>query len=177
MEGRIAYLIIDGYNLIGIHHGDLDLKRKELIRDLIEYRKAKGHDITVVFDGHGGVSLKETINIEEGIRVIYSRMAKKADEVIKEIVREKNRFYIVVSSDREVAGYAWAAGSVPVRSEDFNERMMEVLLGRADDEYKWPDDMYDDRLAEENEYGPQKKGFFHRLSKRERAVMRALNKL
>jgi len=84
----MALLIIDGYNLIGIHHRDLDARRKALIRMLIDYRRIRGHSITLVFDGHGGFSARESIKSEGGIRVIYSRISRKADDVIKEIIKK-----------------------------------------------------------------------------------------
>ncbi|MBU4321109.1 MAG: NYN domain-containing protein, partial [Nitrospinae bacterium] len=47
----MSSIIIDGYNLIGIHHKDLESQRQRLVERLAEYKKIKGHYITVVFDG------------------------------------------------------------------------------------------------------------------------------
>ncbi len=57
----MANILIDGYNLIGIAHKDLEKARQELIQKLHGYAKTKGHDITLVFDGWKNGQLKETI--------------------------------------------------------------------------------------------------------------------
>ena len=50
---------------------------------LIEYRKGKSHDITVVFDGWKTGEARESQSATGGIKVIYSRIGEKADSVIK----------------------------------------------------------------------------------------------
>ena len=37
----IASIIIDGYNLIGIHHKDLESQRQRLVERLAEYKKLR----------------------------------------------------------------------------------------------------------------------------------------
>jgi hypothetical protein len=96
----ISSIIIDGYNLIGIEHNDLNRQREKLIRLLIEYKKIKGHEITVVFDGWKSGSGKEEQSTTGGVRVIYSRLAEKADAVIKRIISKERKEWIVISSDR-----------------------------------------------------------------------------
>jgi len=165
----MAHLLIDGYNLIGIYHNDPEGARKGLIRQLALYRQKKGHTITLVFDGHGGGSAVETVRKELGIEVIFTRIGKKADDLIKEILRKKRGGVIVISSDREIADYAWGHGAVPVRSGDFLKRLEAALEegagyeGMDDEEYEWE--------------GRRKKGRSYTPSKREKAVSRALRKL
>jgi len=164
----MAYLLIDGYNLIGIYHRDPEEARKGLIRQLAEYRRRRGHRITLVFDGQGGRAPVETIRKELGIEIIFTRISRKADDLIKEIVRKERSGVIVISSDREVADYAWGHGAVPVRSEDFLIRLEAALEGEAgydgmDEEFQWE--------------GRRKKGRSYTPSKREKAVRRALRKL
>ena len=55
-------IIIDGYNLIRqssslkrLDAQDLEQGREALLERLIAYRQVRGHPITVVFDGWGGV--------------------------------------------------------------------------------------------------------------------------
>ncbi len=182
MPGRlkISRLIIDGYNLIGTQHRDLEFRRNRLVKRLIGYRRILGHDITVVFDGHGGISSKETVRVDGGVRIIFSRIAKKADDVIKEMIVREKKFFIVVSSDREVADFAWSHGSVPVGSADFLGKLNSALRGRdvAGDE-DIPDELTEKMLGDEEEEDewPVRKGSSHRLSKRQKAVTRALTKL
>ncbi|HEB75517.1 MAG TPA: hypothetical protein ENJ04_04120 [Nitrospirae bacterium] len=175
----MSRLIIDGYNLIGTLHGDLESRRKRLVKRLVRYRAAKGHDITVVFDGHGGLSPRETLQTDGGVRIVFSRIARKADDVIKDMLVQGGGGFIVVSSDREIADFAWARGSVPVGSGEFLRKLDEALLD--DGEAGGGETMDEVTLKvladEEEETGTVRKGASRRPSKRRKAVMRALNKL
>ena len=99
------HIIVDGYNFIGKYSGmigDIEEKREALINLLFEYRALKKHDITVVFDGwQNGMSV-ESSEIKKGVRIIFSRLGEKADDVIKRLT-VKGENIIVVSSDREVS--------------------------------------------------------------------------
>lgn len=163
----ISSLIIDGYNLIGIQHRDLREKREELIQQLIAYQKLKGHDITVVFDGWKTGSHREEHAVTGGIRVIYSRLGDKADDVIRKIISLEKKEWIVITSDREIARHAWAEGAVPVSSDDFRQR-----LGQ--------DDMNRGEISEspyDEEGDARKKGNPRQPSKKEKALIRVLRKL
>ena len=161
----ISFLIIDGYNLIGIYHSNLEKQRELLVNSLIEYRKGKGHDITVVFDGWKTGEARESQSVLGGIKVIYTRLGEKADFVIKRIVSSDRREWIVVTSDRDIADHAWASGSIPVPSEDFLralERKVPPCFGDED---------------EEDYREPQRKGNPKKLSRKERVLRRAVSKL
>ena len=163
----ISHIIIDGYNLIGIHHDDLKRHREKIIELLIEYRKIKGHDITVVFDGWKSGSHMEEMYVTGGIKVIYSRLGEKADNVIKRIIFREKREWIVISSDRDIGAFAWSCGSVPVLSEEFYlilEKAGEFLTG----EYS---------PLENNDFTENKKGNPRKLSKKDKTLMRVLRKL
>ncbi len=160
-----AEILIDGYNLLGIYHSDLAAARRNLITLLSKYRAIRGHSITVVFDAYRGMAPKGRQMKEGGIRIIYTPAAKKADDVIKEIILREKRYFVVISSDRQVADFAWSKGCVPVRSEDFLKRLEEALRG-------------EDREIPLYSHQPGKgKGVSHRLSKRQKAIVRTLNKL
>ncbi|MDI6744745.1 MAG: NYN domain-containing protein [Thermodesulfovibrionales bacterium] len=163
----IASIIIDGYNLIGIQHKDLESQRQRLVERLAEYKKIKGHEITVVFDGWKSGSGNESHSVTGGIKVIYSKLGEKADAVIKRIVSSGKKQWIVITSDREIADHAWANGSVVVSSGEFSD-----ILGKP---LKVGEGEFD--LIDEDEYEPTKKGSSRRLSKKEKAKMRALSKL
>lgn len=163
----IASIIIDGYNLIGIQHKDLESQRQKLVERLAEYRKIKGHEITVVFDGWKSGSGDESHSVTGGIKVIYSKLGEKADAVIKRIVSSEKKQWIVITSDREIADHAWANGSVVVSSDEFSDilgKPLKVETGEFD-------------MIDEDEYEPPKKGSSRRLSKKEKAKMRAMSKL
>ena len=160
----IAPIIIDGYNLIGIQHRDLRHKREELIQQLIAYKRLKGHDITVVFDGWKTGSHREEHAVTGGIRVIYSRLGDKADDVIRKIISQEKKEWIVITSDREIASHAWAEGAVPVSSDDFRQRLGQDDMNRGEN----PHDEGWDRREKGNPRQP---------SKKEKALIRALRKL
>jgi len=158
-------LIIDGYNVIGTSHRNLEKQRGMLIDSLIEYGKKKGHEMTVVFDGWKTGEAQESRSITGGVKVIFSRVGEKADSVIKRIISSERREWIVVTSDRDIADHAWASGSVPVPSDDF----LRVIEGNSSP-----------FIAEEDEEDfqePRRKGNPRKLSRKEKALKRALSKL
>jgi hypothetical protein len=73
----------------------------------------------------------------------------------------------VITSDREIADHAWASGSIPVSSEKFlNAFERKSPLSSDEGEY------------DDNEYiEPQRKGNPRKLSKKDKAIKRALSKL
>jgi predicted RNA-binding protein with PIN domain len=166
-EDAIAFLIIDGYNLIGISHDNLKKEREELIESLILYRKRKGHEITLVFDGWKTGEGSEAKNVIGRIRVIYSRIGEKADSVIKRIISSEKHQWIVVTSDRDIIHHAWSSGAIPITSEQF--------LPLLEKTHIHPFEEYED---EEEEYmQPRQKGNPRKLSKKQKSVLRALKKL
>ena len=137
-----------------------------LIDSLIEYRKRKGHDITIVFDGWKTGQGQESRSVLGGVKLIYSRLAEKADEVIKRTISSEKREYIVVTSDRAIADYAWSSGSIPVPSNEFL---------RALERDRQP---FMDKEESDEEYGGQpRKGNPRQLSKKEKALRKATSKL
>ena len=166
-EVCISSIIIDGYNIIGISHKDLKNQRDELVDSLIAYRKRKGHDITVVFDGWKTGESQESRSKTGGVTVIYSRIGEKADSVIKRVIGSGKSGWIVITSDRDIARCAWSKGSVPIQSEDF-VRIVEQHAQNypATEEY-----------GDKEPQKPCRKGSSRKLSKKEKAIRRALIKL
>ncbi|NWF51639.1 MAG: NYN domain-containing protein [Nitrospirae bacterium] len=163
----MSSIIIDGYNLIGIYHKDLEKERNLLIESLIEYKKKKGHNITVVFDGWKTGWLKENQSIVGGIKVIYSRLGERADSVIKRIMSTERGSWIVITSDRDIIAHAWSSGSIPISSEDF---LKAISKSQTEENITYEKDE-DDYLK------PKKKGNPRRLSKKEKAIRQTLSKL
>jgi predicted RNA-binding protein with PIN domain len=166
-EKDISSIIIDGYNLIGIDHGDLSAQREKLIRMLAEYGKTKRHDITVVFDGWKSGGQREQSGVIAGITVVYSRLGEKADSVIKRIICTGEKEWIVISSDREIADRAWSCGSVPVPSATFESFLAhpgKTVAGEFEP-------------LEEDREVLHKRGRARTPSKKEKAVLRVLKKL
>lgn len=119
----MAHILIDGYNLIGITHKDLEKTRQELIQKLHEYAKTKGHDITLVFDGWKNGQLKETITKLAGLTIVYSKLGEKADSVIIKLLSSATKQWIVVSSDREISDFAERKGFAAITSDEFEGKL------------------------------------------------------
>jgi uncharacterized protein len=136
-----------------------------LIDALIEYGKRKSHNLTVVFDGWRTGQGQENRTVIGGVKVIYSRIGDKADSVIKRMISAERREWIVVTSDREIVDHAWSTGSIPVSSDDFlNALNAKDLSGFGEED-------------EEEYFQPRRKGSPRQLSKKEKAVRRAISKL
>jgi predicted RNA-binding protein with PIN domain len=146
---------------------------------LIDYKKIKAHDITVVFDGYKNGAGTEHVTVRGGVKIIYSRLGERADDVIKRIISRDRKEWIVVTSDRSIADHAWSVSSVPIQSDGFYEAVLKQInrnktetetTGKDVDELLYKD-------IDDGEYGHSLKGNPHRLSKKEKAIRRALGKL
>lgn len=161
-------IIIDGYNLIGSDTGltgNLEHKRNWLVQQLANYRKIKGHGVTVVFDGWRSGSISEVKQEHDGICVMYSRLGEKADSVIVRLARKESAGCVVVTSDREVRTAVERFGTVALYSGEFSLMLRNLGATFAGEE---PD--YPRREA-------RKKGNPRRLSKKERKRRETLTKL
>ncbi|SRR4030067_1640185 len=167
------HIIVDGYNFIGKYSGmigDIEEKREALINLLCEYRALKKHDITVVFDGWQNGMPDESINVLRGVKVIYSRLGEKADDVIKRL-SVKGQNIVVVSSDREVSSYAVNRGAVALSCSEFEKKLTELAY------YKQNDINKDEEIYSSDFASTKKKGNPRRLSKEERRKRVRMNKL
>jgi len=174
----MARLLLDGYNLIGVLHRDMDKARLALLEALISYNKKRGHEITVVFDGWRGGTREGTRTAHGGIRIIFSRLGETADVVIKHLIKEnEGKGLIVVSSDREIQRAAWAARAVPIGSEEFLERLSSK--GEKTGTLNLYPMSPEEDLEEEGPPGKRGRTFSKKetLSKKEKARERALIKL
>jgi predicted RNA-binding protein with PIN domain len=145
--------------------------REALIHQLASYKRARGHEITVVFDGWQSGNLTENQQWQRGILVIYSRRDERADEVIKRMARRFGNGAVVVTSDREVVRFAETAGATAVSSEEFDGRMgMAVVM-----EEKGVDTEEAERGIVRR--GTKKKGPARRPSKSRRRAIERLKKL
>lgn len=161
----------------------MEKARDGFVNLLMDYKKIKAHDITVVFDGYKNGAGTEHVAVRGGVKIIYSRLGEKADNVIKRIVSNEHKEWIVVSSDRDIVNHAWAVNSIPVPSDKFFEIISKQVqekrnseeiesVNRGDAE----DISYID-FEDDSEYSHSPKGNPHRLSKKEKTIRRALNKL
>ncbi len=137
---------------------------------MIKYKKLTNHQLTIVFDGWKGIH-KESLSSIGGLRIIFSGIGENADEVIKRIICEDNKQWIVVSSDREIASNAWRCNCIPLNSELFTRKIKSSMREYIHEE---SDADHDDINIEMNK---TKKGKAKMLSKKDKAVKLALSKL
>lgn len=172
------HIIIDGYNLIRqspalrrFERISLEEGRRELVRRVSRYKKAKGHKVTVVFDGWlTGPPAREESR-EAGIRIIFTARGETADEAICRMVEKGGEEIVVVTSDRPVARRAFSRGNAAVSSQDF-----EALMKREEDNVfireKGVDEGEDEDSASAKHRGPSR-----RTSKKEKRAVQRLKKL
>jgi predicted RNA-binding protein with PIN domain len=168
-------IIIDGYNLLMASDrfrrdfiSFSDEARKKFIENLCSYKRLKGHDITVVFDGWKSGYPVEKREVISGIKVIFSRMGEKADEVIKRMV-ENGDFSTVVTSDRDVANFVLRHDAVVISSGEFEESLIMAEISAIKGEVE--EDDFEATIT------TKKKGNPKRLPKSERRKMQRLRKL
>ena len=119
-----------------------------------------------MFDGWKTGEGREAKSVIGRIRVIYSRIGEKADSVIKRIISSERHQWIVVTSDRDIRDHAWSSGAVPISSEQFLPFLEKTDVPPFEED------------EEEEEYmQPRRKGNPRKLSKKQKAVLRALKKL
>ncbi|MBW1793464.1 MAG: NYN domain-containing protein [Deltaproteobacteria bacterium] len=163
------HIVIDGYNLIRqsptlsvIEHRSLEEGREALLKCLASYKRVKHHPVTVVFDGANADTHMERRTRCKGIDVVFSRPGQLADSVIKRLAARDQERAVVVTSDREIAGFAAKHGAATIDSIEFENKMKMVTH---------PDiDLMDFSEEEEEGWAPttKKKGPSRRLSKRQR---------
>ena len=129
-----VHVVVDGYNVIrqstslreeeklSLEHG-----REALIEKLRQYKRIKGHRITVVFDGAEKITVAEEKTQQKGIKIIYSRQGRTADSVIRRICRDQGENVVVVTADGELASYAQSHGSAVMTSEEFETIVKEWI--------------------------------------------------
>jgi predicted RNA-binding protein with PIN domain len=172
-----VHIIIDGYNLIRlskhfktIERQDFQSGREALVEALAQYKKAKGYQITVVFDGLGaeiGLPRRDRV---KGIELHYSRTGEPADAVIKRMAAREREKALVVSSDHDIVRCAEASGAAVIGASAFEERLaMARLMAESGEK---PEEMGTSRSVDTRKKGPQR-----RLPKRQRRMMHRTDKL
>jgi predicted RNA-binding protein with PIN domain len=163
--------LVDGYNVIRRSPDlapeerlSLEAGRQALCRLLAVVAQASGDQFTVVFDGSGAGSASSG---GPGVRVLFSSARERADQVLGRLAAQGGA---VVSNDREVRRAAQQAGAISISTDDFLARVTPVhpMAPRAETM---------DKDEEEEPSRRPKKGNPHRLSKKDRAASRALNRL
>jgi predicted RNA-binding protein with PIN domain len=137
-------LIIDGYNLAfawnevrPILLENSQKGREQLLQLLSRYKRATSQDLIVVFDGSGDNSHSRQQKAQ-GVRVIFSRLPKTADDEIRKLVQNfpHKGSLLLVTSDREVAGFAKRRNIAVTGSGAFAKQVEEVMRAQEKEEVK-----------------------------------------
>ena len=190
-------IVIDGYNVlkqISLGHQVSEQERRQFIHMLSTYRRRKKHSIVLVFDGGPDTwPSKETI---ANIQVMYSGSRKNADTVIMEYLKgHSTKDLLLVSSDNELCHFANKYDIVSIGSQEFHSIMQEALamdddnFAQQEPEIEIDETEHDLNALMEagSQVVPQKdedkpafgktQESLQRSSKRDRALLKKLNKL
>lgn len=129
---RLQKLIIDGYNVI---HADPELKaafsasiesaRARLVEWIRAYLEHKRVQVTLVFDGRGGITDAEVL-VPGRFQVLYSASCQTADDFIVDTLftHPNPREFIVVTSDRaDIGSRVSSVGAAVLSSAEFLARL------------------------------------------------------
>ena len=168
------HLLIDGYNLIRnylplskVETLNFSKGREALLEWLAGYRKVNPVPITVIFDGQDKGDLLNQRDIYKGIKILYSRSAQTADDLIKRLVTQKEGNFLVVTSDSALSSYCRSHQAGSIKSEEFAKKVREKLFQK--------ESMYNEE--EPGISGTKKKGRAFRLSKKRKNDTRYWNYL
>ena len=168
-------IVIDGYNVIGSRGGlwgDVAARREAFVSELSRYARARGHAVTVVFDGTDA-GLADRSLPTAGVRVLFST-GERADDVVIRLSAGLGARGTIVSSDREVRDKCRSHGGVVLGVKEFERRLAEALEGGA-----VAAGGFDDKDGEGEAVRPSdgKRGNPFRLSKAERRKRKRLERL
>lgn len=169
-------IVIDGYNVIGSRGGlwgDVAARREAFIAELSRYARARGHAVTVVFDG-ADAGLADRSLPTAGVRVLFSK-GERADDVVIRLSAGLGARGTIVSSDREVRDKCRSHGGVVLGVKEFERRLVEALESGAGPVAGG----FDDKDGEGETVRPSggKRGNPFRLSKAERRKRKRLERL
>lgn len=124
--------LIDGNNFIGhSRYLKLDDSRSKhiLVSQLLIFKQFKKTKIILVFDGPPDPSMKEKTAAVHSFRILNPPIGENADTLIKEIISQQKdlkKFY-VVSSDREIKGFAGGQGAKVLSCLEFSRKLHKTL--------------------------------------------------
>jgi predicted RNA-binding protein with PIN domain len=126
-----AYLILDGYNVIGAieryRAGSLDESRELLVNDALKAAGWTGREIIVVFDAHRG-SEPERVELRAGgaVRLIYSALGESADDVMERLLGNLDGPATIYTADFALQRTALARGVSRATPREFAELLDEL---------------------------------------------------
>jgi predicted RNA-binding protein with PIN domain len=128
------YLILDGYNLIGVlkryatrSTGSLDESRELLINDALKAAGWTGRQLIVVFDAARSPEPDRTEPRAKGVvRVVYSAQGESADDVIERLVRNLDGSISVCTADFALQRAVLSLGAARSAPREFEDLLDEL---------------------------------------------------
>ncbi|MFH1022698.1 MAG: NYN domain-containing protein [Planctomycetota bacterium] len=131
------FWIVDGYNLLHacdraarrLEEESLEAAREELLGLLADYSAGGGRRVVIVFDGPEDGDLPSGPSRPRGLRVVFSRGGRSADDEIAHLVERHPRpaEIAVASSDRAVQRQAKRLGAAVYSSDEFLREVFGTL--------------------------------------------------
>ncbi len=191
-------IIIDGYNLIKQIDYDRQISEQErhrFVHMLGRYGRRKKHKIVIVFDG--GPQTWPSKEVIAGVKIIYSGVKETADSAIMQYIDDyRTKELLLVSSDNELGHFASKHNIVSIGSVDFYYLLQEALKAPSNEEVvdQQPEIELDDAVQdldvlmeraskvipqklEDLPRSKQRQATLQRISKRDRALLKKLQKL
>lgn len=168
-------VIVNGYNVINcdeylrrLKHQSLDAARRGLIMRLAQASRLRDDDVIVVFDGwQTGAGYQSGARML-GLRVVYSALDERADDLIKRLVKAAPNpaAVVVVSNDRELRGQCGMDGAHGSGSENLMRQAAPARRPRPP--LRAVEAKDDDEDNDRHPVNPSKKGPAHRLPRKRR---------
>lgn len=127
-------LLVDGYNVINaspqyraMKESDLEAARVQLVEDVAGYAKLAGVQAVVVFDASRRSGASERTSSVLGVRVIFTREGRSADETIERMAHDarRGRRVFVATSDYAQQKTVFAEGVLRMSSGELLARIGE----------------------------------------------------
>ena len=134
-------VVIDGYNVIfawdelkAISQDSLDLARERLTEILTNYHGFTGSDVVLVFDGYAVKGNPGEKELQNGVRVVYTKENESADIYIEKLLHDigKNYAVRVVTSDNLIRLSALGSGILRTSAREFGNEM-DWVMGQIGD--------------------------------------------
>src|ERR1700674_789912 len=140
-------VIVDGYNVIHnwvplkrLLDVSLEAAREKLIERLAVYAMVSGVEVTVVFDAHHSAARKNSEEVVEGVRVVFTRKGHSADHVIERIAYAASGdgdALTVATSDRVQREMVRGMGGAVIDPRELERRVADAEgeMGRRVEKY------------------------------------------
>jgi len=130
-------LIVDGYNVIHawpplkklLGTASLEDARNKLIERLSVLGLVTETEVTVVFDAHHSAAPSNSVEVVEGVRVMFTRKGHSADNAIERLAYDASSasdMITVATSDRFQRDLVRGMGGAVISAEELERRVVDA---------------------------------------------------